>query len=61
MSANVGTTTRDVYQQAIAATHADDAPWYLIPADDKWTMRAAVAAIVTVGIGPLGPAISRTH
>ena len=44
-----------VYQQAIAATHADDAPWYLIPADDKWTMRAIVASIVTAELAGLDP------
>ena len=46
---------QDVYQQAVTATHADDAPWYLIPADDKWTMRAAVAAIVTLELASLDP------
>ena len=46
---------QDVYQSAIAATHTDDAPWYLIPADHKWTMRAIVAAIVTTELDGLSP------
>ena len=44
-----------VYQEAITATHTDDAPWYLIPADHKWTMRAIVASIVTAELEALGP------
>ena len=46
---------QSAYQQAIAATHAGHAPWYLIPADDKWTMRAIVAAIVAVELAGLDP------
>ena len=46
---------QSAYQQAIAATHDDHAPWYLIPADDKWTMRAIVAAIVAVELAGLDP------
>jgi PPK2 family polyphosphate:nucleotide phosphotransferase len=34
------------YEQAIAATSSDEAPWYVIPADKKWFMRMAVAEIV---------------
>jgi PPK2 family polyphosphate:nucleotide phosphotransferase len=34
------------YQEAIEATHDDHAPWFVIPADDKWTMRAIVAQIL---------------
>jgi len=30
------------YQQAIRGTATDHAPWYVIPADNKWFMRAAV-------------------
>ena len=46
---------QNAYQQAVTATHTDDAPWYLIPADHKWTMRATVAAIVTVELAGLDP------
>ena len=34
------------YQQAIAATSVDHAPWYVIPADHKKTMRLIVSDIV---------------
>lgn len=30
------------YEQAIRETATPDAPWYVIPADDKWFMRVAV-------------------
>ncbi len=37
------------YQDAIAATSSEEAPWYVIPADDKTYMRVAVAeALVDV-------------
>ena len=32
------------YEAVIRNTAAPHAPWYVIPADDKWTCRAAVAA-----------------
>ncbi|MEZ5561281.1 MAG: polyphosphate kinase 2 family protein [Pseudomonadales bacterium] len=44
---------QDAYARAIAATHTDRAPWFVIPADDKWTMRAIVARIVTDAIASL--------
>ncbi|NIP16122.1 MAG: polyphosphate kinase 2 family protein [Pseudomonadales bacterium] len=34
------------YEAAIAATHCEHAPWYVIPADDKWTMRVIVAEVL---------------
>ena len=35
------------YQDAIAQTSTRDAPWYIIPADNKWFTRIAVAQIVS--------------
>ena len=35
------------YEQAITSTSTEWAPWHIIPADDKWAMRAAVADIIT--------------
>ncbi len=35
------------FEDAINATSTAHAPWYVIPADRKWAMRAAVADIVT--------------
>ena len=34
------------YEEMIAATSTDYAPWYVIPADNKWVSRAAVATIL---------------
>lgn len=34
------------YQEALDHTHDEHAPWYVVPADDKWTMRAVVAEIL---------------
>ena len=34
------------YEEMISATSNDYAPWYVIPADNKWVSRAAVATIL---------------
>lgn len=34
------------YEEAIAATSTDYAPWFIIPADDKWYTRLAIAALI---------------
>lgn len=36
----------EAYEEAIAATSTDEAPWYVIPADTKWASRALVASIL---------------
>jgi len=41
------------YEDAIRATSTQWAPWYVIPADDKWTARAAVSAIVSYALDAL--------
>tara|TARA_Y100001933_G_scaffold164699_1_gene162957 strand:+ start:5542 stop:6405 length:864 start_codon:yes stop_codon:yes gene_type:complete len=41
------------YEAALTHTDQDHAPWYVIPADDKWTMRAAVARVVTDSLASL--------
>jgi PPK2 family polyphosphate:nucleotide phosphotransferase len=33
------------YEEAMAATSTPDAPWYVVPADNKWFTRLAVARI----------------
>ncbi len=38
------------YQEAIRATSTPWAPWWVIPADRKWAMRAAVSDIITTTI-----------
>lgn len=35
------------YEQAIAATSQEYAPWFIIPADDKWYTRLAIASIIS--------------
>ncbi len=35
------------YEKALSATSTDYAPWFVIPADDKWFSRLAIAAIIT--------------
>ena len=34
------------YEEMIAATSTEYAPWYVIPADNKWVSRAAVATVL---------------
>ena len=42
------------YQDAIAATAAPHAPWYVVPADHKWYMRLVVVAAIVDAIEALG-------
>jgi PPK2 family polyphosphate:nucleotide phosphotransferase len=34
------------YEEAIEKTSTDDAPWYIIPADNKWYTRLAISKII---------------
>jgi PPK2 family polyphosphate:nucleotide phosphotransferase len=34
------------YEEALGATSAEHAPWFVIPADDKWYARLAIASII---------------
>ena len=43
------------YEEALAATSTDHAPWYVIPADHKWFMRTAVAAILVDHLEAMDP------
>ena len=40
----------DAYEAALAATSTRRAPWYVVPADDKWATRAFVADILATTI-----------
>jgi len=42
-----------VYEDMLNATSTEWAPWYIIPADRKWFMRALVADIITARIEAL--------
>ncbi len=44
---------QEAYQDMLNATSTEDAPWYIIPADKKWFMRACVADIVTTHLRSL--------
>jgi PPK2 family polyphosphate:nucleotide phosphotransferase len=35
------------YEEMLAATSTNDAPWYVVPADDKWFSRLCVTGIIT--------------
>jgi len=52
MSAIAGTTTC-AYEEMIQATATKKAPWYIVPADDKWYARAVLAAAVTETLASL--------
>jgi len=44
-----------VYEDMLARTSTEHAPWYVIPADHKWFMRMAVADIVVSTLEKLKP------
>jgi PPK2 family polyphosphate:nucleotide phosphotransferase len=43
------------YEAALKATSSADEPWYVIPADQKWFLRTAVAAIVVHHLQAMDP------
>jgi PPK2 family polyphosphate:nucleotide phosphotransferase len=43
----------DAYEDALAATTTEEAPWYVVPADNKWITRAVVADVITTAIRSL--------
>src|SRR5262245_9594708 len=45
----------DAYEDALAATTTEEAPWYVVPADSKWVTRAVVADVITSAIRSLDP------
>jgi PPK2 family polyphosphate:nucleotide phosphotransferase len=45
---------QDAFEQMLQHTSTDCAPWWVIPADNKWVTRALVAGIVTRSIEELG-------
>ena len=44
----------EAYEQALSATSTPWAPWYVVPADQKWATRAVVADVITDAIHALG-------
>jgi PPK2 family polyphosphate:nucleotide phosphotransferase len=49
----------DAYGDMIRNTATDYAPWYVVPADNKWFTRVVVAAAVIDGLASLGLAYPR--
>jgi PPK2 family polyphosphate:nucleotide phosphotransferase len=45
---------QDAYERMLGATSTAWAPWYVIPADRKWFVRAAIAGIVVEKLASLG-------
>jgi polyphosphate kinase 2 (PPK2 family) len=43
------------YEEMIRETATEDAPWHVVPADNKWYTRAVVAAAVIDALGELDP------
>jgi PPK2 family polyphosphate:nucleotide phosphotransferase len=37
---------QNAYSEALSATSTEYAPWFVVPADDKWYARLAIAAII---------------
>ena len=46
---------QSAFEAALRATSTKDAPWYVIPADHKWLMRTAVAAILVHHLEAMDP------
>jgi PPK2 family polyphosphate:nucleotide phosphotransferase len=44
---------QDAYEDTIRNTASKDAPWYVVPADNKWFTRVVVAAAVVETLGSL--------
>ena len=44
----------EAYEDTIRNTASEDAPWYVVPADNKWFTRVVVAAAVIDTLGSLG-------
>ena len=43
------------YEEALAATAVDNAPWYVNPADHKWVARLLVATLLRTTLEALDP------
>src|SRR5690554_2328886 len=60
-----GWKLRDQYQayaeEALAATHSNEAPWFIVPGDRKSEARAVVAALVAEVLKQLAPDYPEEH
>jgi PPK2 family polyphosphate:nucleotide phosphotransferase len=46
---------QEAFSQMLSATSTPYAPWYVIPADHKWFLRVAVAAVVVDALAKIDP------
>lgn len=52
------------YEEALEETSTEDAPWYVIPADNKWFARLAIASVISRQFDKLKlsyPAVNETQ
>jgi PPK2 family polyphosphate:nucleotide phosphotransferase len=49
------------YEEAIRATAAEHAPWFVVPADNKWFTRLVVAAAIAQAVEQLKLAYPKVH
>jgi len=54
-------TYQEYAEQALAATHTDEAPWFVVPGDSKPVARAIVAALVADVLKQLAPEYPAEH
>jgi polyphosphate kinase 2 (PPK2 family) len=53
---------QDAYAEMLSATSMEHAPWYVLPADDKWFTRICIAAVILLELKKLNlayPKVSR--
>jgi PPK2 family polyphosphate:nucleotide phosphotransferase len=53
---------QDAYEEVISATSTAESPWFVIPADDKWYTRVAIAAVIfhhMQGLGLTYPVVTK--
>jgi PPK2 family polyphosphate:nucleotide phosphotransferase len=46
---------QEAFSQMISATSTEHAPWYVVPADHKWFLRVAVAAVIVSALADIDP------
>ena len=46
---------QSAYEEMIKATHTQESPWFIIPADHKWFMRYAVSEIIKDTLKTMDP------
>lgn len=51
----------DLYEETIAATSTEYAPWFVVPADRKWVRDVAVANIVIDALERMDPQVPDEH